>query len=246
MSLRPLAAADLLAVWERGYAQRPAHQALTLLAAASADASAEDLARLTIGQRDGLLLALRAATFGARCTSVAACPLCGDRLEVAFDVADICVPPTIEPSPIFTLAMGEYEVQFRLPNSLDILALSSIRDEETGRRVLLDRCIMAARRDGQETAVAELPPEAVAAVVTRMGEADPQGDVQLALTCPACGHPWSVAFDIVTFFWAEIQAWAYRLLGEIHTLAAAYGWREADILALTPWRRQIYVGMIAG
>ena len=37
-----------------------------------------------------------------------------------------------------------------------------------------------------------------------------------------------------------------RFLRDVHTLASTYGWREADILALSPWRRQYYLALIAG
>jgi hypothetical protein len=31
---------------------------------------------------------------------------------------------------------------------------------------------------------------------------------------------------------------------EVHLLASAYGWRESDILAMTPWRRQLYLELV--
>jgi hypothetical protein len=78
-----------------------------------------------------------------------------------------------------------------------------------------------------------------------MSRADPQADVRLALTCPACRHQWRSIFDIVTFFWIELDVWARRTLRDVHALARAYGWREADILALSPQRRQCYLEMIS-
>jgi hypothetical protein len=83
----------------------------------------------------------------------------------------------------------------------------------------------------------------VDAVIARMAEADPQADVQLDLSCPACRHRWLAVFDIVSFLWSEIDASARRTLQDVHRLATAYGWREPDILALTPWRRQVYLEM---
>jgi hypothetical protein len=103
---------------------------------------------------------------------------------------------------------------------------------------------MSARRDGAEIAVEDLPPEVVAAVSERMAEADPQADVQLALACPQCEHHWHTPLDIVSFFWSEINALALRLLNDIHTLASAYGWKEADIVAMAPTRRQAYLELI--
>jgi hypothetical protein len=78
-----------------------------------------------------------------------------------------------------------------------------------------------------------------------MEEADPLTAMQLALSCPECGYQWQTAFDIESFFWSEINAWANRMLHEVHTLALRYGWREMDILAMSPWRRQFYLNMVS-
>jgi hypothetical protein len=77
-----------------------------------------------------------------------------------------------------------------------------------------------------------------------MGQAEPLADLSLAATCPACGHNWQILFDIVSYFWSEINAWSLRLMREVHSLASAYGWREADILAMSAWRRQRYLELI--
>jgi hypothetical protein len=36
------------------------------------------------------------------------------------------------------------------------------------------------------------------------------------------------------------------MLRDVHALATAYGWREADIVAMSPWRRQVYLDMVSG
>ena len=84
------------------------------------------------------------------------------------------------------------------------------------------------------------------AVMERLAAADPQADVWIDLTCPACGRNWQEEFGILSFFWSEIHGWAARILREVHELARAYGWREAEILALSPWRRQAYLEMLSG
>jgi hypothetical protein len=77
-----------------------------------------------------------------------------------------------------------------------------------------------------------------------MAEADPLADIQLGMTCPFCDHRWRVVFDIVSFLWTEIEAWAWRMLADVHTLAQAYGWGEREILTLSPTRRQFYLDMV--
>ena len=61
--------------------------------------------------------------------------------------------------------------------------------------------------------------------------------------CPKCGSRWHSTFDIVSYFWSELEVRAKRQLWEVHTLAAAYGWSEADILDMSPMRRQLYMEM---
>ncbi len=84
----------------------------------------------------------------------------------------------------------------------------------------------------------------VAAVEDRIAALDPQADIQLALSRPACGHRWQAAFDILSFLWTELGEWAARTLRDVHRLALAYGWSERDILALSPVRRRHYLGML--
>jgi hypothetical protein len=233
--MRALSATELLDAWERGLAQRPPERALTLLAAASTAGAAEALPALSVGRRDAALLALRERLFGPRLVSLADCPSCGERLELEFDVDEIRAP---EPDDAETLSVFDdgREVRFRLPQSGDLVALAECGDVDDARALLLRRCLFDQTPD-------ELPAEVIDAVIARMAAADPQADVQLDLACPACGHRWLAVFDVVTFLWSEIHTWAHRTLQDVHRLAKAYGWREPDILALTPWRRQVYLEM---
>ena len=108
-------------------------------------------------------------------------------------------------------------------------------DEVAARRLLFERCL--------GSAAAEQPAGVLETIVARMAECDPGASIDLSLACPHCGHRWLAVFDIVSFLWTEIDTWARRLLDDVHALATAYGWTEADVLALSPVRRQFYVEM---
>jgi hypothetical protein len=242
--MRALSASQLLEVWERGYGRAPAEQALVLLSAACADLLPDGLAGLSIGQRDARLLTLREWTFGTHLEGLVTCPVCAERLELDLQTADLRASEaeSSRTGP-FSLKAAGYAVQFRLPNSTDLAAGAGDGDALRLRNHILERCLISARRKNRDIPLAELPDEVVQAIVECMAKADPQADVTLSVTCPACGHIWQAIFDIVTFFWREITAWSYRSLREVHLLASAYGWREADILALSPWRRHCYLEM---
>lgn len=231
--MRSLSASELLDVWERGLAQPPVERALALLTATRPGSTRDELAHLSIGRRDAALLSLREQTFGARLAGIADCPACNEKLELTFETSEIRAAGD-EPEPSLTVIASGQEVRFRLPDSTDVLAVAGNGDAARTRDLLLERCL-------EDASPRQLPEEVTEAIVARMAEADPQADVQLNLSCPACGHRWQALFDIVTFFWSEIHAWAHRTLQDVHRLASAYGWREPDILALSPWRRQVYL-----
>jgi hypothetical protein len=245
--MQRLSAAQLLDVWERGRARSPAGRAVLLLAAAYPDTPVEALARLPLGRRDDRLLGLREQTFGSRLVGLARCPACGERVEVAFTAADIrAAGPKDEPAEPLGLTVADFELRFRLPNSLDVDAVAGSPDLEAARRRLFERCLVAAWQGGEPVAGGKLPADVVAAVAARMAETDPRADVQLAFDCPACGRQGRTTFDVVAFFWGELHAWAQRTLREVHLLASAYGWREADVLVLSPERRHMYLAMGGG
>ena len=87
---------------------------------------------------------------------------------------------------------------------------------------------------------------ALAAAAAAMAAADPQAAMTLDVDCPGCGAAVSTAWDVAPFFWAELHAWALRVLREVHTLAAAYGWTEATTLNLSAHRRRLYLQMVSG
>ena len=63
---------------------------------------------------------------------------------------------------------------------------------------------------------------------------------QLSLTCPSCASPTEARLDPLTFAFPSQT----EVLRDVHCIARAYQWREAEILALPVHRRRTYVGMI--
>jgi hypothetical protein len=226
--MRPLSNAALLEAWEAGLGQPHVERALSLLVAGVPEEPADALATLTIGERDERLLRLREATFGGRMPLVAACPRCGEALEAEVSASELVMERVRAP---FEIELGGQTIRFRLPNSID---LAVVRGREDAERALFARCVEGEHGD-----------DVMEMVAAKMAELDPQSDIDLSLTCPTCGHSWSAPFDIASYFWSEIDAWAQRLLLEIHQLARGYGWSERDILTMSAPRRRAYLELLA-
>lgn len=251
-----LSASDLLHIWEWGQGRTPLQQGLVILSVAYPEASPERLAALTIGQRDGQLLALRARVFGSQMQAVAHCPHCSEALEYGLDVNELTVTSsavteavaedTEMPAPrVYDWRRGDYQARFRLLTSADFLAVAA-RSPDQAQTQLLQRCLSAVFKKEQAVAPESLPDEIIQDLSAHIAEQDPQAEILLNLTCTACEHQWSQLFDIVSFFWKEIAVSAQRLLQEVHLLASVYSWREADILSMSRLRRQAYLRQISG
>ena len=238
---RDPAPAELLDVWERGGPLPAGRRALALLAAAVDE---DGLERRSIGDRDADLLSLRERLFGPHVGAVVDCPSCGERQELSFRVDDVRVPRP-EPPAELSVTVDGVQARFRLPTTADLDDLDDLDgagagDVDAAAEALLRRCVLSVSGDGPPLAGA-----LAAAIGERMAAADPQADVQLALSCDGCGTAWSAAFDIAAFLWSEVDAWAWRLVADVDQLARAYGWTERDVLALSPPRRRIYLEVTA-
>jgi hypothetical protein len=213
-----------------------------LMTAVSPETDSGALAHWNIGRRDHLLLNLRDAMFGAEIHCLTECTHCGEPIELDFRIDDIRVPHA-EPGRSYHAAADGYEVRFRLPDSTDLLALESDGPTQAERQ-LLARCVLDAWTQEGDVEVSALPEAVLSAVSQSMSEADPQAEVLLEVSCPACSRVSPAPFDIVSHLWAELDAWARRLLREVHALAAAYGWSEAEILRMSAARRRAYLDLI--
>lgn len=239
--MQALSASEIVTIWEQGSGRHPVDRALALLAVACPGIDPEQLASLAIGRRDTCLMRLRESIFGPAATGAARCPRCSESLEFTIRTADWVaeVPPEREGP--YELAQGGLALKFHLPDSADLRAIATCPDVPAARRLLLERCVLEACRDGVGIGWEALSEQEAVELGSHMAQCDPLADISLDLECAVCGQGWSVAFDIASFLWHEIDALAKRLLGEVHTLARFYGWSEADILALSSARRNYYL-----
>jgi hypothetical protein len=247
MRAHPLAEISSLAVaaaWEKSMTQPPLLRALTLLQMAEPDTPLEQLARLCIGERDRRLLDLRERLSGSRFDSTANCPRCEERCELSFDSDDLRSHGAATESGVVQFVHDDWTLHARLPETADLMAVARCATPNAGR-VLLERCLTRVEVRGVAAAPQAIPPEVVAALQDALAMADPMADLEIGVTCPACGEPYTMAFDIAAYLWQEVDVRARRALRDTHTLARVYGWHESDILAMSDFRRQHYLEMVA-
>lgn len=213
----------LLSAWESGYG-RPAPDRAVTLAAAASGLPLNDVADLPLGACDWLLLQLREQCFGARLDGLARCPRCGTELDVGLDVDELRADGADGSR---TVRAAGRTITLRALTSRDIGSCGGDRDR------LLARCLV-----DEPTPPA---PDVLNAVEARLDALDPQAAWTIDLDCASCGATWAASVDVTEFVWSEVDRFARRLLYDIHTLAAAYGWREADVLAVSPARRRFYL-----
>ncbi|MEV0881248.1 hypothetical protein AB0I85_25830 [Micromonospora echinofusca] len=234
---------ELVSAWDRALGQPAPRRPLLLL-------GREDADRLPVGEVAALLLRTAGSWTGDRVEATLDCPACPQRLEVGFAVADLlaaALDPTADSAHggarrvgagAFTLDWRGHRLTLRLPTPADLAAAARAGDAAAAERWLLRACLLAADPPLDDPAAAL--PEVSAA----MAERDPLGVVAVTLTCPGCGTATEALLDVPGWAWQAADARVRRLLGEVHRLARAYGWSEAQVLGLGPHRRAAYLELV--
>jgi hypothetical protein len=239
--VRALTVSEIIQLWETAYQYHPVDRALCMLQPVLPDQGRDELAALTIGQRDALLLALRLATFGDVLTGVSHCPVCASTVE--FELSCRALRSGVTTPHTEQLSEGGYKLMIRPLNSFDLAEAAMAETEEESRAVLLQRCVSEALYQDQTVTIEALPGEIEERIAESALAADAQAEMLLDMNCPECRHRWQSVLDIAHVLWLEISARAQRLLFEVHVLAKAYGWRETEIFELSPQRRAAYLQM---
>jgi hypothetical protein len=232
--MRAFSTSDILEIWEQGHRLHPLDQGLLALSVAL-PYPPENVANWPLGRRNRALFDLHCEAFGSRLQGWTSCTACGEDVEFDLDANVLVSAQEEEQARRETLTVrGE---RFRLPSSRDLAEVMTVSDARSAAIRLLERC----RESRAEPLV--LSDAMLDEVEEQLASADPMADIRLALLCPACGHGWEGTLDIARFVWAKIESRARRFIWEVHYLARAYGWTEAETLSLPAGRRAMYLEM---
>jgi hypothetical protein len=257
-ALRPLTGEDEAFLLDSA-ALPPARRTTLLLARCLArlgpwePVPADAVRALTVGDREALLLHLRRLSLGGdRVSCVLCCPApsCGERMDLDLAMDDLLEPPYAGAAPwhdaVFSEGGASWRVRFRLPTGADQEEAAPLVATDAGAAamLILRRCIESVEReDGGPTE--PIPPAVAAGLADRMASLDPQAELALQLTCPACGRDFSSQLDAAAYFFQELAGGAAGLWREVHFLAFYYHWSEAEILCLSGGKRRLYLGLLA-
>jgi hypothetical protein len=237
--MRALSQSELLALWESGRALHPLDRGLLALNAVDPSRHG-DAADWPIGRRNRALAQLRTAFFGPALRGWTECPQCREQLEFEWDARGVNDDASCECGEPIRLRGRA----FRLPTSRDLAQVATEPDPRTAAIRLMEQCSLDPRAGAEEQESSEWTEADIDALGEQMALADPRAEVALHFDCPACGASFDERLDLAAFVWAEIEGQAKRLLLDVHTLASAYGWSEAEIVSLAPARREFYIAMV--
>lgn len=252
--MRALSLTELLCVWEQVGDRHPIDRALALLGRACPNRSVTELARLPVGRRDAMLLALRERMLGPWLSGAARCPRCATNAMFSLSIPELLATiggeealedPALETAASEqTVVIDGVEIRFHLPDSYDLAAIVPCNDVHTARLELIRQCVLEARENARPVPTSQLSERIQEQLAHHFSEQDVFGEVQLELRCPECQWQWLAVLDVLSFFWSEICVRARTLLHDVHRLARAYAWSEAEILAMSEQRRQYYLNLV--
>lgn len=216
--------ADLLQAWPLG-GEHPLRRFTRFFAAL--EAASRPWAEQSLGACNRHLARLHRQVIGRPVEAVVSCP-CGQSLEVTLPLEAIAAAP--DPAQRVEVAAPGPR-QFRLPHLSEIALAGQPQD-------LATRCALD---DG-----GPVPEDCLDALDDAWSRADPAAEITLDLTCPACGAEVRARADLALFVARDLDLKVQGLVAEIHGLARAYGWTEAEVLAVPPARRRAYAALLSG
>jgi len=198
---------------------------------------------LTVGDRERLVLALHAASFGPQVETLTICDACGTTNEVTLDLLDALVPPDGAGADQHFSLYG-LNVQFRCPNGADQERAAAVAkvDPAAAEAILLAACVLSVTDAGGRQAQIEGPP-LISALEDAVRLADPDAESIVAVACAGCDQRVVAVADAFALLHGALRT-GRSVLDDVHRLAACYHWTEDAILSLPTERRRHYLALL--
>lgn len=214
----------------------------------------EDLWSLTLAGRIGALASiLRASGASDGFQLTFPCPsACGESVAVPLALATIeSMAREAEAEPIVEISLDQSEakgdtVRVRRPTGADVRAWERALDasEQVGAEdaeLALAKDLIVGAGPADEEA-----PAVVATIADEMVGLDPLPAFRIVTRCPACDGEIQHDVDLEAELLFRLEARQHAVVAGVHRLARAYGWTEAEVLAVPAWRRARYLDLVDG
>jgi hypothetical protein len=244
--VRPFGAAP--ADLEADFAGLPRpHLVTEVLRACVGGLSARDAWAMTAGERVAALLQVLAAGGERALGVVLPCAACGARLEVELPAEALLSlhEQAAARGGTVTVRGASGETTLRRATGADQAEWlrAGFAEPEAAFRAMLDTLVV--RADGDPPAEPDDWTGVDAAAVDRaLGEADPLVAFEAAIACPECGREEDYPVDLQALVLERLRRAQARLMEQVHRLARAYHWSEAQAMALPAWRRARYLALV--
>jgi hypothetical protein len=206
-----------------------------LLANCSDRADAEFWWSQPVSARIATLLRLVAVTEQREHISLAARCGCGETFEFVFPLLSL-PGAAADDGPLLVRLDEQRTLRIRRPTGSDLRRWRDLEpaSRADALRAMLDSLVLAG----------PVMPGDEAAISASISMMDPLVDFAVSCHCPACGAPNEVAIDLEVTALERLARRQAALRLEVHRFASAYGWTEAEVLAVPPSRRAHYLGLI--
>jgi hypothetical protein len=206
----------------------------------------ELVASLTRGDRQALLLYLRAGLYGDRISLVVRCPNpgCAALSDVDLQISEL-LPAPAAPRPHLSCDTPSGAAVIHEPTGADDDAVATCRGSRAERVALLWSRLV--ELDGRRLAADEWPALPVAtrhAIALALAEGSRAPELSFLARCPTCAAHLDLVIEPFALLARELRLAGDRLFAEVHALAFHYHWSETEILALPRPRRWRYLELL--
>jgi len=227
---------DILNIWEQLIPKNNLVNAVIIVHSTLKTGQLEQYYDWSLEKLDAYLYNLRCQIFGNDFLNISSCPSCKESLEWSFEFGQLGLPDYEDTQKSYTFKYELATVEYRLPNTEDLLKSKSGFDGQT--------CILSVI-EGNKRSLSDLSDDLLVNLQKEIEHNSLYTTLSFELSCDACNHKWNEPFEIVPYFIKEIDAYSQKLLNQVHLMSSVYGWEENNIIEMNPKKRNYYLNLIS-
>jgi hypothetical protein len=199
---------------------------------------------MTMSRRLQLILRIFINTRTPNLNVTVRCPACNEMLDLKLNLASL----QSNDDPVSVCCHPEFDVDLtlRLPTGIDQRGwLADGHKQDASEWCVKAVTSLVELLDGGKPPSDWRAPDAwLPAIAETLEAADPHTTATLNTTCCNCQNAFSVLFDVERHIIENLASLQPGLIDEIHRLASAYHWTEAEIFDVPRSRRRRYLRRI--